>query len=224
MLARRNAMGLIHTIEEALVGLIRTVYSTIGWPGVGLLMTIESTAIPMPSEVILPFAGWQLVLERDGGFGLILFGALVGTIGSIAGALIQYGVARSLGEPFIRRYGKWVLLTQEDIERVTRWFNRYGVVTVLLLRMVPGVRGLVSIPAGIARVNVLLFAALVAIAAFPWALLLVWLGYLLGDNYEEVSEFLQPFYIPILIVAAILIALFLFRRIRTLRREGRALS
>ena len=217
-------MGLIHTIEEALVDLVRATYSTIGWPGVGLLMAIESTAIPMPSEIILTFAGWQLVLERGGGFGLILFGALVGTIGSIAGALAQYGVARWLGEPFIRRYGKWVLLTQDDLERVTKWFNRYGIVTVLALRMVPGVRGLVSIPAGIARVNVLLFATLVAIAAFPWALLLVWLGYLLGDNYEAVSAFLQPFYIPIFAAGALLIALFLFRRIRTIRREGRALS
>ncbi len=184
-------------------------------------MAIESTAIPLPSEVVMPMAGWRLVAERGLGFQYVLLAGLAGGIGSVIGSLAEYYVARAGGRPLIEKYGKYLLITRKDIERADRWFETRGEITILIGRLVPGVRGFISIPAGVARMNVPRFTIFTFIGAFPWCLALAWAGYVLGQNFEEVREFTRPFVFPVAIIVLLAAAWFIRGRILEIREESR---
>ncbi len=186
-----------------------------------MLMAIESTAIPLPSEVVMPMAGWRLVAERGLGFQYVLLAGLAGGIGSVIGSLAEYYVARAGGRPLIEKYGKYLLITRKDIERADRWFETRGEITILIGRLVPGVRGFISIPAGVARMNVPRFTIFTFIGAFPWCLALAWAGYVLGQNFEEVREFTRPFVVPVAIIVLLAAAWFIRGRILEIREESR---
>lgn len=186
-----------------------------------MLMAIESTAIPLPSEVVMPMAGWRLVAERGLGFQYVLLAGLAGGIGSVIGSLAEYYVARAGGRPLIEKYGKYLLITRKDIERADRWFETRGEITILIGRLVPGVRGFISIPAGVARMNVPRFTIFTFIGAFPWCLALAWAGYVLGQNFEEVREFTRPFVFPVAIIVLLAAAWFIRGRILEIREESR---
>lgn len=212
-------MGILESIEQFVLSTATAVYDAIGWLGVGLLMAIESTAVPLPSEIIMPLAGWLLVAEKDlGPWGLVT-ATLVGSLGSVIGALIEYWVAYWLGRPLIAKYGKFVLVTEADLAKTERWFSKYGVWAVFFLRLIPGVRGLAAIPAGISRMNIVVFTLSVFAAALPWNGLLAFGGYLLGESFEEISVYIRPFYIPIIVATVLAIAIFLWRRIAAIRRQ-----
>lgn len=215
-------LDIVMAIETFILDVTTAIYMAISWLGVAALMAIESTAIPLPSEVIMPLAGWILVADNDLGVGGIFWAGLVGALGSLAGALIEYWIARWGGRPLIVKYGKYILITEADIVRAERWFDRYGQLAVFFLRLVPGVRGFVAIPAGVVKMNVLVFGVLTFLASLPWTTLLAWGGYALGENYEVIGDWFRPFYIPIAVVVIGLVALFLWKRIRTLRREQRS--
>lgn len=187
-------------------------------------MAIESTAIPLPSEIVMPLAGWKLVEEKDLGLGFVLLAGLVGAVGSLLGSLIEYYVARTGGRPLIEKYGKYLLITHADLDRADRWFATRGELTVFIARMIPGVRGFISIPAGIARMNVLRFSIFTFAGAFPWTLGLAIGGWVLGANYDEIREVTRPFDIPIILSVLALIIWFVQHRVREIRAESRALA
>jgi membrane protein DedA with SNARE-associated domain len=189
------------------------------WWGVIALMAIESTAIPLPSEVIMPLAGWRLVADRDGGLGLVFLAGFYGAVGSLLGSLAEYYLSRAGGRPLIEKYGKYFLITRKDLERADSWFETRGEITIFIARMIPGVRGFISIPAGIARMNVAKFAIFTFVGAFPWTLGLAWGGYALGENYEDIRQVTRPFDIPIIGSVIILIAWFVWKRVREIRQE-----
>ncbi len=195
-----------------------------GWGGGVVLMMIESTAIPLPSEVIMPLAGWRLVLDQGNGWPFIIVAGLYGALGSLIGSLIEYYLARAGGRPLIEKYGKYFLITRKDIERADRWFETRGELTVFVARMIPGVRGFISIPAGIARMNVVRFAFFTFIGALPWTLGLAFGGYALGENYADIREVSKPFDVPILATVLALISWFVWHRIREIRRESALLA
>ena len=184
-------------------------------------MAIESTAVPLPSEVVMPMAGWRLIAERGLGFEFVLLAGLFGGIGSVIGSLAEYYVARAGGRPLIERYGKYLLITRKDIERADSWFATRGEITILVGRLIPGVRHFISIPAGVSRMNVPRFAIFTFVGAFPWSLALAWAGYVLGQNFEEIREFTRPFVLPVVIIV-FLAALWIIRgRILEIREESR---
>jgi membrane protein DedA with SNARE-associated domain len=185
-------------------------------------MAIESTAIPLPSEVVMPLGGWKLVEERDLGFWFVVLAGLAGAIGSLIGSLIEYYVARAGGRPLIEKYGKYFLITHADLDRADRWFGTRGELTVFVARMIPGVRGFISIPAGIARMNVWRFSIFTFVGAFPWTFGMALGGYLLGANYDDIRHVTRPFDIPIIVGVAGLIGWFLWHRVREIRAEGRS--
>ena len=183
-------------------------------------MAIESTAIPLPSEIVMPLGGWKLVEEKDLGIGFVFLAGFAGAVGSLLGSLIEYYVARAGGRPLIAKYGKYLLITHADMDRADRWFATRGELTVFVARMIPGVRGFISIPAGVARMNVLRFSIFTFVGAFPWTFGLALGGFLLGANYDDMRAVSRPFDIPIILVLTGLIGWFVWHRVKEIRAES----
>ena len=150
-----------------------------GYLGVFLLMALESSIVPIPSEIIIPPAAYWAAQGRFDFWGVVL----VGTAGSLFGSLVSYGVSRAVGEPIVRRYGRFVLLPPETIAAGENWVREYGVSGIFFARLLPVVRHLISIPAGILRMPVAAFSATTTAGAFVWCLTLAWFGKkIIGDS------------------------------------------
>jgi membrane protein DedA with SNARE-associated domain len=181
------------------------------------LMAIESACIPFPSEIIMPLAGWFLVEDKGHGYEYLLLAAFYGALGNLIGSLVAYFAGRWGGRPFLLRYGRWILITPKEIDQAERWFSRYGEITVFASRMLPIVRTFISLPAGIARMNVWRFSILSFLGALPWCFALAWAGYVLGENWEDISDYLRPVSIPIAIAVFLFGCYFVYRRVREIR-------
>ena len=184
-------------------------------------MAIESTAVPLPSEVVMPMAGWRLISARGLGLEFVLLAGFYGGVGSVIGSLAEYYVARAGGRPLIEKYGKYMLITRKDIDRADSWFETRGELTILVGRLIPGVRHFISIPAGVARMSVPRFVIFTFIGAFPWSLALAWAGYVLGQNFDEIRDFTRPFVLPIAIIVLLAAAWIIRGRILEIREESR---
>jgi membrane protein DedA with SNARE-associated domain len=211
---------IIHSVETALLNFSADTFDALGWWGVIALMALESTAVPIPAEVIMPLAGWRLIADQGLGVGYVFLAGLIGAIGSVIGSLVEYYISMAGGRRLIENYGKYILVTRKDMERAESWFANRGEITIFIGRMIPGVRHFISIPAGIARMNVVKFSLFTFLGALPWSLGLAWGGYLLGQNYEDIRQVAQPLEVPIILAIVIVIAWVLWRRVREVRREG----
>ncbi|MBI2935370.1 MAG: DedA family protein [Chloroflexi bacterium] len=189
------------------------------WPGVVLLMAIESACIPLPSELIMPLSGWMLIQAKDHPAWYTLLAGLYGAVGNLLGSLVAYWVGAKGGRPFLERYGRYLLITPRDLERADRWFARYGGAIVFFSRMLPVIRTFISFPAGVARMNLLRFSVYTLVGSFPWSVGLAYGGYLLGENWEALRRAMRPFDIPILALAALLIALYAWHHLRAYRAK-----
>ena len=217
LIGKRKGGGSLLGIEDALVNFAEDLYDAVGWPGVVFLMAIESACIPFPSEVIMPLAGWFLIQDRGHGYEYLLLAGFYGALGNLIGSLVAYYVGMWGGRPFLLRYGRWVLITPREIDLADRWFSRYGEITVFASRLLPVVRTFISLPAGIARMNVWRFSIFTFLGAFAWSMGLAWIGYMLGENWEDISKYMRPVSIPIAITVVLLAAYFVYRRIREIR-------
>jgi membrane protein DedA with SNARE-associated domain len=169
----------------------RTMESLGVW-GIGWLMFLENVFPPIPSELIMPLAGFTVKK------GVMNFqhAVLAGVIGTILGTLLWYYGGMLIGEERIGqladRYGKWIGISAKDIDKANRWFYRRGAIAVLLCRLVPGVRTLISLPAGISRMRLAPFLFYSTIGTTLWVTALTYAGYLLGEHYDKVDEYLGP--------------------------------
>src|SRR5207247_3299892 len=158
-------------------------------------MTIESCAIPLPSELILPFAGWSVsrgLIEPLTSSPWSYWGAVfAGVLGNRLGSLASYAIGAYGGRPLVERYGKYVLISAHDLELAERWFARFGEVTVFFSRMLPLVRTFISVPAGIARMPLWPFTLFRIQRAVPWVMLLVWGGLQPGDHWLALKQSLD---------------------------------
>ncbi len=184
------------------------------WPGVVAMMAIESAAIPLPSEIIMPLAGWMLVKDRGLGESWLLLAAFCGALGNLLGSLLAYYVGAWGGRPLVLRYGRYLLISRHDLDLADRWFARYGNWTVFLSRLLPVVRTFISLPAGVARMPVWQFSVYTFAGSFPWSLGLAWAGYLMGENWESIRDWMRPADIPIAIVVLLLIGLYVYRHVK----------
>jgi len=207
-------------IENQLIDFARHVYETLDWPGVILLMAIESACIPFPSEVIMPLAGWFLVDDKGRGIEWLFIGAFFGALGNTIGSLAAYYAGMWGGRPLLDKYGKYILITRKDVDLSHRWFTEHGELMVLASRVMPVFRTFISLPAGIARMDVKRFTVLTFIGSYPWSLALIFAGYELGSNWEDLTKYFRPFTVPFAIAFAAAIAYFFYHRIRQLREEG----
>jgi len=202
-------------IENLLLDFVQYVYDAIGWPGVVVMMAIESACIPLPSEIIMPLAGWFLIQDHGRGIEWLLLAAFCGALGNLIGSLAAYTVGAWGGRPLLLRFGRYVLISPDEVERAERWFVRYGDRAVFASRVLPVVRTFISLPAGVGRMNVWRFSVLSFVGSFPWSLGLAWAGFVLGENWDRIRDWMRPADIPILIVLVALVAWYMYRRVRT---------
>jgi membrane protein DedA with SNARE-associated domain len=208
-------------LEQSILNFIQNVYQTLGWPGVVLLMAIESACIPLPSELIMPLAGWMLIEEVGLSYWYLILAGVCGGLGNVIGSWIAYWVGAKGGLPFLRRWGKYILITHDDLDRATLWFDKYGNMITLIARFLPAVRTFISLPAGIARMKLFKFSLYAFIGSFIWSLGLAFGGYILGQNWESLREAMRPFDIPIIAAVLLLIAFYFVWKIRHIRKGER---
>lgn len=183
-------------IERIVHWLVETIFA-LGYPGIVALMAIESSAFPFPSEVVMPPAGYLAAKGRMS-FTVVI---LAGTFGSLLGALVNYWVARRLGRPLLERFGRWVLVSAAGLDRAEAFFRDHGEISTFVGRLVPVVRQLISVPAGVARMRVDLFALYTSLGAGIWCIVLTYIGFFLGQHEEALrSEEVQRYVRQVLIV------------------------
>jgi len=203
-----------------LAGWVTDVIERLGYLGVAVLVALENVFPPIPSEVILPLSGF---LAGQGRFWLPAV-VLAATVGSVVGALILYAVGHLFGEArirrLVRRYGKWLGVAEKDVDRANAWFDRYGPAVVFFGRLVPIIRSLVSIPAGVRRMALGPFLLYTAVGSGLWNLILIGAGWLLGDNWEAAGPYVEVFQYLVLAVAVVAVLWFLSRRLLATRRPG----
>ncbi len=158
---------------------------TLGYPGIFLLMAMESSLIPVPSELVMPPAGY---LAQQGLMNPWI-AILVGTVGSLAGAYVNYYGARYLGRPLILKYGKYFLIPEQKFHRIERFFLQHGEISTFIGRLLPVVRHLISIPAGLSGMNHLRFSTYTLLGAFIWCSVLTWIGYFIGRNQDLIMTY-----------------------------------
>ena len=205
-------------IDEIVIPFLETLYGAVGYLGVMLAMAIESAMIPLPSELILPFAGFLVsdpsqlepITGQPWSFWIVV---VVGTIGNTLGSLVAYALGAYGGRPFLERYGKYVLIRPHEIEIADRFFARWGTQTVFFSRLLPIVRTFISFPAGVARMDLRKFIVYSTAGAFLWSILLVWAGVQLGANWVEIRAMLQPFDLAIAIGVVVLFVAFVWLRL-----------
>jgi membrane protein DedA with SNARE-associated domain len=184
---------------------------TLGYWGIGFLMFAENLFPPIPSELIMPLAGFT-VAQGKMDFAIVI---LVGVIGTILGALPWYYAGLLLGtkrlHDLLNRYGKWIGISGQDLDKVTLWFQKHGNKAVLFGRLVPGVRTLISIPAGLSHMPLVPFLIYSTVGTTLWVTLLTAAGYLLGDRYELVDEYLAPVSKIVLLLLVIAFVFWLVR-------------
>ncbi|MFH7028106.1 MAG: DedA family protein [Heteroscytonema crispum UTEX LB 1556] len=173
---------------------IKHTIESLGYLGIAALMFVENLFPPIPSELIMPLAGYTANLP---GTKLNIWGVFfAGLVGSVLGALVWYYPGKFLGEERLKawadKYGKWITVSSKDITKATRWFNRQGSKAVLIGRLVPGVRTLISVPAGIGNMPLLPFLFYTTVGSAAWVGLLTYSGYMLGSQYELVDKYLAP--------------------------------
>jgi membrane protein DedA with SNARE-associated domain len=209
----------IHIALESVGAWIIHEISAFGYWAVVFLMGIESACIPLPSEVIMPFAGTLTATLVIGGvthlarFNLILVG-LAGALGCLLGSILAYWVGVWGGRPFIGRYGKYVLISQHDLDTADRFFTKHGQGAIFISRLLPIVRTFISLPAGITRMNFAKFCLYTFLGSVPWCIALAWVGRILGQNWKSLEGYFRKgdAVIVILILAAIF--LFFYRHLR----------
>ena len=204
---------MIASILAFLSAVIISVISALGYPGIILLMAIESACIPLPSEIILPFSGY---LAWTGRFNL-WWVATMGALGCNVGSIVAYYAGAHGGRPFLLRYGKYFLVSRREIELADRWFEHYGQWTVFFSRLLPVIRTFIALPAGIARMDFWKFNLYTFLGSWPWCYALAYAGYKMGAHWPTLRVYFHRFdyLIGALLAAGIILYLWLHLRNRT---------
>lgn len=206
----------MHASLQGLAHWVTEVIATAGYPGLVVLMAMELACLPIPSEVIMPFAGY---LASVGRFNLFL-AATFGAIGCNIGSAVAYEVGAWGGRPFLERWGRYVLLDRHELDRVDRLFIRYGAISVLIGRVLPIIRTFIALPAGIARMNRLKFHIYTFVGSWPWCFALAWVGYKLGEqwnNNPRLHAVMHDLDLVVGVLILVAIGFFIVTRVRALR-------
>ena len=201
---------MITSILAWLASLIIKVISGSGYLGITVLMALESACIPIPSEIIMPFSGFLVATGKFSLWLVILWGA----IGNLVGSIIAYGVGFYGGRPLIAKYGKYVLLKQEELDKAEKFFGKYGNLSVFFSRLLPIIRTFISFPAGIARMKFKKFCFYTFIGSLFWSAFLAYIGLFLGENWEVISVYFRKFDWLIIILLVFGISYFIYKKFK----------
>jgi membrane protein DedA with SNARE-associated domain len=207
--------------------LVTQIYSAVGYLGVALWVAIESVIIPIPSELVLPFAGFLVgqgtaIEPLTGQPWNVILVTLFGTLGATLGALVAYAIGWYGGRPIIERWGRYLGVTPDDLDRADDFFARHGDAAAFFGRMVPIIRSLVSFAAGISHMRLGRFIVFTFLGSLPWTLLLVVAGMVMGANWEEIGGILKRFEYLVLAILVVIALLWIWFRIVKPRRASRA--
>ena len=210
----------MHVLEQ-IGGWIEGMIAAIGYPGIVLAMAIENIFPPIPSEMVLPFAG---ALSAKGELNF-WWAIAAGTLGSVVGAIVLYAIGYIAREAGARRlvetYGKYVFISERDLDRSVEWFERYGEAVVFFGRLIPLIRSIISVPAGYTRMNFLRFLIYTTLGTTLWNLTLTYIGRALGENWEDIRNLTKPYENGTLVVLALIVLLFFgWRALRWRQRRN----
>jgi len=189
---------------HALIDWLLTTIGALGYPGIFLLMAMESSVIPVPSELVMPPAGYLAAQGRMN----IWIAIVMGTTGSLIGAYANYYAAHYLGRPLLLKYGKYVWITEEKFAKVEQYFKDHGEISTFIGRLLPVIRHLISLPAGLAGMNHVKFTIYTLAGAGIWVTILTFIGYFIGANQELIMQYSHQAVIGVVIVSAVIIALY----------------
>ncbi len=195
-------------IAELLSDYITQFISSLGYAGVFILMTMESAALPVPSEVVMPFAGY---LAYQGVFNLYLI-SILGALGCTAGSVLSYYVGYKGGRPFIEKYGKYLFIESSHMQLAETWFNKYGDRAVFFSRLLPVVRTFISLPAGIGKYDLRKLVTFSFIGSLPWCFALAYVGFYLGPFWKNIIGFFNG--LDIVVVVSIIIIVLYYWKLR----------
>jgi len=202
-------------ITESLAAFGTHIIGGIGYLGVFLLMVAESMVLPMPSEAVMPFAGFVVAEGSLSWVGVII----AATVGSIVGSLIGYAIGAFGGRPFVRRFGRYILLDQEDLDAADRFFVKRGGITILIARFIPIVRHIISIPAGMGRMRIAPFVMFTALGAGIWNSFLTGCGFVLQKNWQTILRYSHVIDIVVVVLLVALAVLYVLRHLLKARRR-----
>ncbi|MBI2012189.1 DedA family protein [Candidatus Daviesbacteria bacterium] len=192
---------------ESIANWIINIISSLGYPGIVITMAIESALVPLPSEIIMPFSGY---LVSQGKFNIhlvALSGALGNLIGSLGAYYLGYLGHEKIVRRFIRNYGKWILVSEDELDLAEKLMHRYKDGVVLLSRVVPGIRTIISLPAGIARLPIYRFIVLTFVGSLIWSYLLAYIGFVMGENWDTLGPYFHSLDAVILVIIVLLLGL-----------------
>ena len=199
---------------EHIASWIISVISTFGYPGIVLTMAIESALIPLPSEIIMPFSGF---LVSTGVFDLNLV-ALSGALGNVLGSLIAYAIGfyghEKLVRRFIRKFGKWILVSENELDETEKLLHRYKDLVVLGSRVVPGIRTVISLPCGFAKLPLGRFIVLTFIGSLIWSYFLAWIGKSLGENWDTLGPYFHKADAAIVVILVLAVCWYIYHKIK----------
>ena len=213
-------------LEDALITFLQSFYHNVGFAGVVVMMAIESMMIPLPSEIIMPLAGWLLVDPAASvpvWLQLVLAG-LAGALGCLIGSVIAYGIGIGGGRPLVIRFGKYVLINAHHLEIAERWLARWGAWAAFISRLLPVVRTFISLPMGVVRSPFVPFAILTFVGSFIWSFALAWLGYTLGSKFDQVRSSISWLDYPIILIILALIGWFIYSALKSRRKAAAAIK
>jgi len=197
-------------IIDALANFVTMVISHLGYPGVFLLMALESACIPIPSEFIMPFSGF-LVATGEMNFWMAV---AMGSFGNLFGSWLAWWVGHRGGRPLVEKYGKYILLSHHDLDAADKYFNKYGQNTVLFARLMPVIRTFISLPAGIAKMDFKKFSIYTFIGVVPFTIALTYAGVKLRENWDGLQPYFHKFDLVILLFLILGIIWYIFRHFR----------
>ena len=204
---------MLHWLDAIVIPFLTTLYGAVGYLGVAVAMAIESAGVPLPSELILPFAGFLVadptaIEPLTGAPWNPLLAVLAGTVGNTVGSLLLYWIGARGGRPFLERYGRLLLIRTHELDLADRFFARHGSATAFWSRMLPVIRTFISFPAGVARMPLRPFIVYSTAGALIWSALLVGIGAALGARWTEIRDALAPLdtFLVLAVVAAVLVA------------------
>jgi membrane protein DedA with SNARE-associated domain len=205
-------------IDTAVIPFLTSLYAAVGYFGVFVAMTIEATLLPLPSELILPMAGWMVsdpkqvepLTHAAWNFWIVV---AVAVAGDLTGACFGYFLGSHLGRPFLDRWGRYLLIRKSEIEHAEGFFKRWGAPTAFVGRLLPGVRSVVGFAAGVGRMPFRPFVAFSTLGVIPWSVALVYAGTVLGANWTQIRDDLRPFDTLIELACAAAVLLFVWWRL-----------
>jgi membrane protein DedA with SNARE-associated domain len=205
-------------IDTVVIPFLHNLYGVVGYAGVFFAMVIESTLLPLPSELILPYAGFLVsdhsqiepLTHSPWNFWIVV---VVGVVANTTGSLCGYALGAKLGRPFLDRWGRFLLIRKHEVDQAEHFFARWGSPTAFFSRLLPGVRSVISFIAGVSRMPLGRFTLYSTLGAIPWTIALVYFGTVLGSNWQDIRKALQPFDTLILVACILAVVLFVWWRL-----------